>query len=280
MGLTKMEDPMIPGVWTQYFRSASPEQMVELFASRQWFHLELSSEHGEELLGRGDPEKTGKEFAAYALERGVHFPQGHLWLTVDICAENQAEVIDDLKRWLDLYLATGVKAGVLHPGGNQMRRQQQSPAAVLDTQTQALGQLCTHLQGTDFTLCLENVPGTPEVEQLLSIIKAVDSPRLGICLDTGHLNMAGGDQGHFLRQAGDRLKAMHLADNEGKTDQHMMPFGRGNVDWSAVIGGLKALRYEGLLNLEIPGESKAPLPVLLAKLDYLQVLMRYLVEDA
>ena len=80
--------------------------------------------------------------------------------------------------------------------------------------------------------------------------------------------------------AGDRLKAMHLADNEGKTDQHMMPYGRGSVDWSAVMGGLKELRYEGLLNLEIPGESKAPMPVLLAKLDYLKVLMRYLVEEA
>ena len=44
--------------------------------------------------------------------------------------------------------------------------------------------------------------------------------------------------------------------------------------------GLKDLRYEGLLNLEIPGESGAPMPVLLAKLDYLQVLMRYLVEEA
>ncbi len=271
---------MIPGVWTQYFRSASPEEMVELFASKQWFYLELSSEHGEELLSRGQPEKTGHDFASFAQERGVHFPQGHLWLTVDICAENQAEAIDDLKRWLDLFVAVGVKSGVLHPGGNQMRRDQQSPVAVLDGQTQALGSLCRHLEGTDFTLCLENVPGTPQVEQLLEIIAVVDSQHLGICLDTGHLNMAGGDQAHFLRHAGGLLKAMHLADNQGKTDQHLMPYGKGTVDWSAVMGGLKDLRYQGLLNLEIPGESRAPLPVLLAKLDYLQALMRYLVEDA
>ena len=63
-----------------------------------------------------------------------------------------------------------------------------------------------------------------------------------------------------------------MADNDGSADQHLMPYGRGTVPWVEVVEALKEIGYEGLFNFEVPGERRCPLPVRLAKLDYLRAL--------
>ena len=86
------------------------------------------------------------------------------------------------------------------------------------------------------------------------------------------MNLIKGNQGRFIREAGRRLQALHLHDNDGSDDQHMLPYGRGNIDWQDVFSALKDIRYQGLFNFEIPGERKGPLSVKLAKLDYLRAI--------
>ena len=271
---------MQPGIWTSYLMDDSPEDMVETFAAKGWYHLELSTEHGEMLLERGDPAATGKAYRAYAEERGVRFPQGHLWLTADITSDDGGETVDALRRWLDLYAAVGVRAAVLHPSGVPAAKETRPAQEVLDREVAALGALTRHLNGTETTICLENVSAAPLAVDLLRIIEAVNDSHLGICLDTGHLHIAGGDQAEFIKSVGPHLKALHIADNEGQSDQHMMPYGRGSVDWPTVVHELKQRPYEGLFNLEIPGENLAPRAVRLAKLDYLRELLQLLLEGA
>ena len=124
-------------------------------------------------------------------------------------------------------------------------------------------------------ICLENMADMQDAQPLLDLIRAAGGSRLGICLDTGHLNLAAdGDQAAFVRQAGPHLKALHIADNEGRADQHMMPYGRGTVDWSGLLAELKRASCRALFNLEIPGENRCPMPVRLAKLDYLKAALQ------
>ena len=270
---------MVPGMWTSYLYELSPEEMVVQFAEKGWTALELSTEHGDALLARGNPEETGQAFKTFAETHGVVFPQGHLWLKCDIAAVRQAETLDALKGWLDLFAAVGVRAGVLHPGGREMREQGSDSETIRAAQIAALEQLCAHLSGSDLVLCLENMGSMPDAQPLLDLIRTVGSAHLAICLDTGHLNLADGDQVVFIHQAGADLKALHIADNEGKMDQHMMPYGRGTVDWTAVMPALKQLPYEGLFNFEIPGENRCPLPVRLKKLDYVQAMAEMMLQE-
>jgi len=58
----------------------------------------------------------------------------------------------------------------------------------------------------------------------------------------------------------------------------MMPFGHGTVNWDAVIRALKRIGYTGLFNLEIPGETRCPIPVRLAKLDYLKSMLALMLD--
>ena len=44
-----------------------------------------------------------------------------------------------------------------------------------------------------------------------------------------------------------------------KSDQHMLPFGRGNIDFEAVVAALREIGFDGTLSLEsnvIPGRER------------------------
>ena len=270
---------MRPAMWTSYLMELTPERMVDTFAERGWHELELSDEHGKSLLDRGAPIAVGADFRRFAQDRGVTFPQGHLWLTCDIAASGQDAVVDTLRGWLDLFVAVGVEAAVIHPGGGEMLARGCDPEAVLSARVNALSQLADHVNGSALTICLENIPGVPMAGDLCAIAEAVDSPHIGICLDTGHLHMAAGNQADFVHQAAPHLKALHIADNDGSSDQHLLPYGHGTVAWETVVPALREIGYAGLFNLEVPGERGCPMPVLLAKLDYAKHLLSLMLDE-
>jgi len=268
-------------MWSSYFYSLSPEDMVSALAGHGWRYAELSDEHAEVLLGRGPAELTGRAFARLAGDAGLSFLQGHLWLRCDIAGADRQATVDRLKAWLDLFLAVGIRAAVLHPAGYTRYRNGDDPQAIAADSAASLAELSGYLRGTDLTICLENLfTHSTTCADLISLIEAAGDRNLGICLDTGHLNLASRDQDAFIRQAGSRLKALHITDNQETSDQHLLPFGPGTIDWVGVVRSLKAIGYDGLFNYEIPGERRAPLPILLAKLDYIRAMTELLFAEA
>jgi len=266
-------------MWTSYFVDMSPEEATRTLAAKAWRLLELSSEHARQLLERGDPLATGQRFREFAQGEGARLPQGHLWLHVDVAGDDQADVIDRLRGWLDLFVGIGIEAAVIHPGAKELKKAGAPPERVLERRVRGFRALIDHIADAPMSLCLENTPSTNTLVEIRAIIDAVASPRMALCLDTGHLNMADGDQGKFIRGAGQLLRALHIADNEGQTDQHIMPYGKGTVPWPAVVSALKEIDYNGLFNLEIGGERRCPLPIALAKLDYIKAMVTLMLND-
>ena len=263
-------------IWSAFDVEASPEEAVDRLAQRGITECELSDEHGAMLLERaGTPEEIGAAFRAYAQSKNVTFSQGHLLLRVRLC-DAAAKPVETLTRWIRLFGAIGIRNAVLHPDyrsfsdDTPMDELIEQNAAVLKQLAPAAGQCGVRL-------CLENMRTRfGDVKDLLELIKRVDSPALGVCLDTGHLNIAHtGSQRDFILAAGDKLHAIHLADNEGEHDQHMMPCGRGNVDFVSVFRTLDEIGYDGLLNYEIPGE-RCPLELRGAKTAYVRAINEYL----
>ncbi len=264
---------MDKSMWTSYFHDLSPEEAVRLFAGAGWTHLEFSNEHSAALLARGEPAEVGAEFLRFCAGLGVRLPQGHLKLSATIALPpgpaREAELAE-LRRWLDLFAALEIRAGVLHPGG-QVEGGPLSDAELFDLNVQALRLLTGHAAGGPTTICLEN---GVNAGRLLRLIEAVGADNLAICLDTGHLSLGrhrSPEQGQsdydFIVEAGPRLKALHIADNDGTGDQHLLPFDGGTVDWDGVTRGLRDAGYAGLFNFEVPGECRCSIEERLAKLD-------------
>jgi sugar phosphate isomerase/epimerase len=260
-------------MWTSFFIDLTPEDALREQAAAGWHHAELSDEHSKALLDRGDPVRTGEAFRRFAADAGVSVAQGHLWLTVDIAPANESarrEAMAGLKRWLDLYLALGIRAAVLHPGGTN----HQDPATRQAEQLRSLAELTAHVRGTGIVLCLENCSSGDALKPLLA---ATAPGEVGVCLDTGHLNLTPESQRDFIRFCGPRLRALHLAENDRSGDQHNFPYARGGcVPWPEVAAALRDISYDGLLNFEVPGENRCPLPVRRLKLGYLRELAAWL----
>jgi sugar phosphate isomerase/epimerase len=264
-------------MWTSYFIEYTPEKAVEALATGGWKYTEISDEHSRTLLERGDPVKIGKAFRQFAADLGFSFPQGHLFLGVDIVQRDPAvrdRMIDELRRWLDLFLALDIEAAVLHPGGGGPEWNRDAEKEKIDAvRRESLERLLAHIAGSSMSICLENCfPPAGLIDDLLTIMEPFERDNLGICLDTGHLNLNGGGFADFIRRAGADLKALHIADNLGQNDNHMLPYGKGCVPWAEVMGALKEIDYKGLFNLEVGGERDCPLPIKLAKLEYARQL--------
>ncbi len=87
---------------------------------------------------------------------------------------------------------------------------------------------------------------------------------LGFCFDTGHANLVGIDFENFLARLGNRLKVLHIHDNDGIGDLHQIPFtftrtreNRASTDWDGFIRGLKRIRFDSVLSFETAPVLKA-----------------------
>ncbi len=90
------------------------------------------------------------------------------------------------------------------------------------------------------------------VEELIGLTDAFgDDDHVGICYDFGHANLTGpAFHRQNLRRIGSRLRAVHVQDNHGEADEHLLPF-FGSIDWREAMGGLADIRYGGDLTFEI-----------------------------
>lgn len=265
-------------IWSSYYMDLSPEDMVCEFEKSGIFFSEFSDEHGAALLQRGNAKEVGRKFKEFADNHHVKFPQGHLWLKCKICNQDRKYIIDTLKSWLDLFSEIGISRAVLHCDGESFPMES-SLENKYEENISVLKELAEYIKGTDMVICIENLIGfTYSADELLKIVHAVGGDNIGICLDTGHLNLTLKNQEEFIKKTGKHLKALHIADNEGNTDQHMMPFGKGNVDFLKVMQALKEVKYDGLFNLEIPGERSCPIEVREYKIDYIKNVYEYLLK--
>jgi sugar phosphate isomerase/epimerase len=90
------------------------------------------------------------------------------------------------------------------------------------------------------TILIENV-WEPNPETLRSLMDAVDSPRLKVCLDVAHAHVYSKvPLDSWLSVLGADVVYMHYSDNSGQVDQHSI-VGDGNIDWQNLTGSIQRL---------------------------------------
>ena len=95
-------------------------------------------------------------------------------------------------------------------------------------------------------------------EDLIAIQDSFHSDHIGVCWDVGHANrMYHAQQLLAIRKLGSRIKALHIDDNLGKDDLHLLPF-EGNVNWEQVMHALHDSGCNADLIYEIRNNSNMP----------------------
>ena len=126
-----------------------------------------------------------------------------------------------------------------------------------------IAELADYAKPFGVTICVENLPfpdyPLATVEQVCELVDKLDRPNLKVCLDAGHASIFfGSDVGAAIRYIGKRLEAVHIHDNMGKEDEHLIP-GEGIIDWDGYCAALAEIGYEGVISLETsPKHGKHP----------------------
>lgn len=267
---------MKPSISSAFFSMLNPYEMVKTYIECGYNQTEINSVHYKTIYTT----EKAREFRRYIDGEGFSIPQGHLIFMNEgnITSRDNTYAVDNLKKNLDIFYELGVKAAVLHYSnfGTDVVPIEEW----FDVRIDALNRIIEHIKNTDMVICLENLSRIHDYDagHLLKMCKAVDNPEhIGICLDTGHLNISQrGNQYDFIMQAGKYLKAMHVHDNRGEQngviglpcDWHIMPFDGGNINWQDVKSGVRDLNYQGLFSFEM-GNHTVPLEIKKLQAKYL-----------
>ena len=86
-----------------------------------------------------------------------------------------------------------------------------------------------------FETCIINTAA-----EALAYIEEIDSPNIGVLLDTYHMNIEENNIGDAIRLVGaDRMKNFHTGENNRTAP------GRGHLDWDEIFGALAEISYKG-----------------------------------
>lgn len=101
-------------------------------------------------------------------------------------------------------------------------------------------------------MCVEGLYWIDNATDLLRMIECVDHPLFHAVWDAGHANMQEMPQDAELRLLGSHVRALHIQDNCGDTDAHLLPF-LGTMNLDAVMHGLADIGYKGYFTFEVGG---------------------------
>jgi sugar phosphate isomerase/epimerase len=98
-------------------------------------------------------------------------------------------------------------------------------------------------------IAVEVIPN--ELSRPGSIVHFVedDLDGVGICLDFGHAHLDG-DVLDAVETVSEHLVATHVHDNNGRTDDHLLPFA-GTIDWAGTLLAVQKVGYDGPFMFEI-----------------------------
>ena len=126
-----------------------------------------------------------------------------------------------------------------------------------------IAELADYAKSYGVNVCVENLPfpvyPLASVEAVCELVDKLDRDNLKVCLDTGHASIFfGSDIAPAVRYIGKRLEAVHIHDNMGKEDEHLIP-GDGIIDWDSFAAALKEIGFGKVASLETsPKHTKHP----------------------
>ncbi len=110
----------------------------------------------------------------------------------------------------------------------------------------------------------------PTVPGIYEKITGMD-PRMGICMDIGHVVRLDRDPVAELKQCFNRIFDIHIKDADKRTSEgEAVEIGRGVIDIPAFLREVIRLHYKGILSFEYEKDPKDPLPGLAESVGYVR----------
>ncbi len=175
----------------------------------------------------------------YGLQiENVHASSDHLNRIWTDGSEGDA-VISELSREIEDCSAFGIKTIILHLTNGDI------PPPITEIGRKRIEKMIGLAERRKVQIAFENVRSAMPIRYILD---TYTTPCVGLCYDIGHEHKwtPGID---WLDLYSDRIFAVHLHDNNGDTDSHLVPFD-GNINWNEKIKALAVSSYQGAVAIE------------------------------
>jgi len=159
-------------------------------------------------------------------------------------ARQRLEAVARVKMAIDAARALSTRIVVVHPtdhfsvGEARLR---------IGAAKESLRDLSRYAAGRNIRLAVENLASPLSMQVFEAVLEYL--PDLGICYDTSHALLSGDPFGVVCRYR-DRIIAMHLSDNRGRSDDHLLPF-EGIMPWEEFACCLPRMKNLGCFMLEV-----------------------------
>jgi 3-oxoisoapionate decarboxylase len=170
----------------------------------------------------------------------------------------QPEIVQEIERYLQL--SREIHSGVLRIAGSSIQFFDAPHRPQIEAVMRALDGILPLAEKHGVRLALEN-HGDFFVPEIMDILGRLDSPFLGVTLDTGNLIRLKEDPVEAIRIFGSRIFIVHakdLAPIPGKDPGSpfslaCVPAGMGITDFPGIFAALHTINYQGTILIEISG---------------------------
>jgi sugar phosphate isomerase/epimerase len=218
---------------SEHFGYASPQIVREFLGRLAEYGIQLHSLHAPTERSSGVGRSSGVPISISDPER-----------------IRRVDAMDEVKRALEVAETIPFRYLIQHMASS---RQPADPRA-LDAAFSSLEHLVLFAKQRGVVIAIENTPnefGSPE--SLAQFVKQTRLNDLRFCFDLGHAHLGEGvSPGMELMR--ERTVTVHVHDNHGETDEHLLPFD-GAIDWDAALPTLTAAPDPPALVLEIKERS-------------------------
>jgi sugar phosphate isomerase/epimerase len=226
-------------------------EAVEVFATRT--HIDYHNPSVVADLQQWLAEGGLELYSVHAPISDRYGAAGELMSIASADAKARVQAMTEVERALQIARRIPLKVLVIHLGWP--RTQTRFGGTNRDAARRSVEELVLLAEPLGVRIAIEVIPNDlSRAGSLVHLIEEdLESAEAGICLDFGHANLDG-DLVDAIEVVSGHLASIHVHDNLGRADDHLMPF-EGTIDWPAALTAVQKVGYDGPMIFEITGRG-------------------------
>lgn len=219
-------------------------------------------------LNRKDYREQAAEIRQAADEAGIVCNQAHAPFPSSVGDPSMDQAIyEKIVRAMEIASIAGAEIIVVHPLQHLKYAEPGNPEKLEEMNIAFYRSLIPYCKQFGIRVAVENMWQYDEnrqcivdstcsrPEEFCRYLDRIDSQWIVGCLDIGHVPLVGEDVSHMIRCLGrDRLKALHVHDNNLRDDNHALPYTM-RIDFAGVTAALREIGYTGDVTFEANSAS-------------------------
>lgn len=240
---------------------------IEIFSNAGFDCVDITFPSACVKNSQADYVKVAEQVRDYAEENGVEINQTHAYCpTSDEDPEKTAKIFERLIKDIHASSIMGAEVVIVHPNQHLRYADEGVPEALKKMNYEFYKKLIPYAEKYNIKIAVENMfqgydgrchdSTCSRPEEFNEYVDMQSSEYVIACVDIGHCGLVGGQTaGDVLRTMGDRVKSLHVHDNDNRFDFHLTPFSPvlGKIDWDDVCKALAEIDYSGDFTFETNG---------------------------